>query len=59
MHIAVGDQSDYRRFDHVVDAVAFDIDAADVYGSGRLVAAGWSLVFLPCRWLIQPGAPET
>ncbi|MFN7918898.1 MAG: ABC transporter ATP-binding protein [Bryobacteraceae bacterium] len=50
LHFAAGDASDIHRFDHLLDAGELTIEPADVYGSGRLQAAGWSLVFLPCRW---------
>jgi lipopolysaccharide transport system ATP-binding protein len=50
VHIAVGDYTNAHRYDHVIDAAEFDIEQADVYGSGRVGAAGWSLIFLPCSW---------
>jgi lipopolysaccharide transport system ATP-binding protein len=50
LHCAVGDQSDVHRYDHLQDATSFDIEAADVYGSGKLRAAEWSLIFLECSW---------
>jgi lipopolysaccharide transport system ATP-binding protein len=50
LHCAVGDHHNPHRFDHVLDAVCFDVQPADVYHSGRLAAAGWSSVFFDCRW---------
>jgi lipopolysaccharide transport system ATP-binding protein len=52
VHLAVGDDVDVHRYDHVLDAFEIDLQPADVYGSGKLRAAGWSLVFLPCTWRV-------
>jgi lipopolysaccharide transport system ATP-binding protein len=50
LHLAVGDDVDVHRYDHLVDAAELDIEPADVYGSGKLRSASWSLLFFPCRW---------
>jgi len=50
LHVAVGDEMDPHRYDHVLNAVALELEPADVYGSGKLGAAGWTVVFLDCRW---------
>jgi lipopolysaccharide transport system ATP-binding protein len=57
LHLAIGDEVSPHRYDHLMDVAVLDVESADVYGSGRLAAAGWSLVYLPCRWSIVPDKP--
>jgi lipopolysaccharide transport system ATP-binding protein len=52
VHIAAGDSVHATRYDHIVDAAEFEIQLADVYGSGRLDAASWTTVFLDCQWQV-------
>jgi lipopolysaccharide transport system ATP-binding protein len=55
LDVAVGDGMAPHRYDHVTDAREFDVETADVYGSGRLGSAGWSLVYFDCKWRLEPG----
>jgi lipopolysaccharide transport system ATP-binding protein len=50
---ALGDHQDPRRFDHVQGAASLEVEAADVYGTGRLQAAGWTSVFFDCTWRVS------
>lgn len=50
LHVAAGSETDPHRYDHVIDVAALDIEPADVYGSGRVWSADWSLVFFDCKW---------
>ena len=50
VHVAVGDETDPLRYDHVPEAAWIDIEPADVYGNGRLTGSNWSLIFLDCQW---------
>jgi lipopolysaccharide transport system ATP-binding protein len=53
LDFAVGDEIDTQRYDHLIDATEFDIDPSDVYGSGRLASANWTLVFFDCKWHLR------
>ena len=50
LHCAAGDESNPLRFDHLPDAMSFDVIPADVYRSGRAGAASWSSLFFDCEW---------
>jgi lipopolysaccharide transport system ATP-binding protein len=50
LHIAVGDAVNAMRYDHIIDAAELEIQPADVYGTGRLGSAEWTIVFLDSYW---------
>ncbi len=56
VHIAAGDAMSSMRYDHIIDAAEFEIEPADVYASGRLSTAAWTIVYLNCRWHLYPPA---
>ncbi len=50
VHIAAGDAVNSMRYDHIVDAAELEIQPADVYGTGRVSSAQWTIVFLDSQW---------
>ena len=48
--VAVGDDVNPHRYDHIIGAAELEIEPADVYGSGKLWGAAWSYVFFDCKW---------
>ena len=50
IHISAGDAVNSMRYDHIVDAADLEIEPADVYGSGRVDMANWTILYLDCRW---------
>jgi hypothetical protein len=47
----------YRDYDVVLDAISFEVVAADVFGSGRLPDADCGSVFWPASWTYLPKSP--
>jgi lipopolysaccharide transport system ATP-binding protein len=41
-------------FDVLEHCLQFDVEASDYYGSGRGIHSYFGLVFLPCRWRLNP-----
>lgn len=58
LHFAVGDETDPHRYDHLKDAATLDIEPADVYGSGKVGSAEWSLLFFDCKWRLGLGRAD-
>jgi hypothetical protein len=48
--VAVGDDVNPHRYDHIIEAAELEVEPADVYGSGKLWGAAWSYVFFDCKW---------
>ena len=53
IHVAAGDETHPLRYDHVPDAAVMDIEPSDIYGTGRLTGANWTLIFLNCEWRLS------
>ncbi len=56
LHFAAGTEIDPHRYDHLTDALQLDIEPSDVYGTGKMRSADWSLVFFDCNWRIEADA---
>src|SRR5262249_46689401 len=50
LHFALGDEYDPHRFDHRINAGELVVEPRDVYRSGRLRSAAWTLVYFNCTW---------
>jgi lipopolysaccharide transport system ATP-binding protein len=50
LDLAVGDELNPHRYDLLHEAAELHVEATDVYGSGRLNGANFSLVYFECQW---------
>ncbi len=58
LHFGIADKVESEWYDHVQDKAELEIEAADVYGSGKLRGASFSVLFYNCTWSM-PTPPET
>jgi lipopolysaccharide transport system ATP-binding protein len=58
LHFAVGDELDPHKYDHRIDAAELVIESADIYQSGRLSSAGWTLVYFRCNCHVKLGCDD-
>jgi lipopolysaccharide transport system ATP-binding protein len=50
LHFGIADKIESEWYDHVEDNAELEIEAADVYGTGKLRAASFSVLFYDCTW---------
>jgi hypothetical protein len=50
--------NDYHDLDVVLDAIGFEIHAADVFGSGRLPPPAAGSFVVPATWQLVPSRSE-
>ncbi|HBY64397.1 MAG TPA: ABC transporter ATP-binding protein [Solibacterales bacterium] len=58
LHFGIADDVTNQWYDLVTEGAELEIEAADVYGTGRQRAAAYSLLFYPCRWSLTTAARE-
>lgn len=58
LHFGIADEITGQWYDLVTENAEIEIEAADVYGSGRQRAASFSVLFYDCKWSMGVDAPS-
>jgi lipopolysaccharide transport system ATP-binding protein len=53
IHLGVGDELTNQWYDLITEGLELNIEAADIYGSGRQRTAAYSVVFYDCAWQLR------
>jgi lipopolysaccharide transport system ATP-binding protein len=59
LHFGIADEVTGQWYDLVTENAELEIEAADVYGSGRQQAAAFSVLFYDCKWSLTLAAPSS
>jgi len=57
LHFSITDEATGHWYDHVTESAELEIEASDVYHSGRQRAAAYSVLFYDCSWSLTISAP--
>jgi lipopolysaccharide transport system ATP-binding protein len=57
LHFSITDEATGHWYDHVTESAELEIEAADVYRTGRQRAAVYSVLFYDCSWALTISAP--
>ena len=59
LHLGVSDEVTNHWYDLVTESAELDIETADIYGTGKQRATGWTAIFYDCSWAMTISEPAT